>query len=280
MTDSGDDLDQLLRRAAGFTDRDADDRWQVVAKLHGRTDRFAFEAACRLAVADDSSERVLGLDILGQIGYSADRPFLEETLPILITASSDDRAEVVAASIAALGHIGDHRGLPSALRHAGHVCDDIRYSVAVALPAVAGDPPAAQAVEALILLSADADPQIRDWATFGLGSQLDVDGERVRDALAARLTDDEGDTAGEALVGLARRGDQRTLAPLLAWLAADPGNLIVEAAAELGAAEALPALLRLKHAGWQQNDARPSVLDDAIQACSAGMETGSQSDLA
>jgi HEAT repeat protein len=179
MTDSGNDLDQLLRCAAEFTDREADERWQIVAKLHGRTDRLAFEAACRLAVADDGSERVLGLDILGQIGYSADRPFLEETLPILIAACSDDRAEVVAASIAALGHIGDHRGLPSILRHAGHVCDDTRYSVAVALPAVAGDPPAAQAVEALILLSADADPQTRDWATFGLGSQLDIDGEPV-----------------------------------------------------------------------------------------------------
>jgi HEAT repeat protein len=110
MTNSGDDLDQLLRCATEFTDREADERWQIVAKLHGRTDRLAFEAACRLAVADDSSERVLGLDILGQIGYSADRPFLEETLPILIAACSDDRAEVVAASIAALGHIGDHRG--------------------------------------------------------------------------------------------------------------------------------------------------------------------------
>lgn len=270
MTDAGrDDIDQMLRCAAGFSDRDADERWLVVAELHRRTDRPAFEGARRLATADSSSDRVLGLDILGQIGYVADRPFLEETLPILIAACADARTEVLAAAITALGHVSDHRALSSVLRHAGHICHDVRNSVAVALPAVAGDPPAAEAVAGLILLSADADPQVRDWATFGLGSQLDVDGESVRDALAARLLDDEGDTAGEALLGLARRGDRRALAPLLAWLAGDPGNLIVEAAAELGAIEALPALLRLKQAGWQDDEPRPSILDDAIQACSA-----------
>jgi HEAT repeat protein len=245
-----------------------------VAELHRRTDRPAFEAACRLAGAESSADRELGVDILGQIGYPADRPFLEETLPILTAACADDRTEVLSAAITALGHVGDHRALPSVLRHAGHDCDDMRYRVAVALPAVAGDPPAEEAVAALILLSADPDPQVRDWATFGLGSQLDVDSELVRDALAARLTDEEGDTAGEALLGLARRRDQRALAPLLAWLVDEPGNLIVEAAAELGAIEALPALLRLQHAGWQQDDPRPYVLDDAIQACSAGTETG------
>jgi HEAT repeat protein len=270
MTEGGRaDLDQLLRRAAGFAERDTEERWQVVAELHRRTDRPAFEAACRLALADSGPDRVLGLEILGQIGYSADRPFLEDTLPILIAACADDRTGVVAAAVTALGQVRDHRALPSVLRQVRHPSDDVRYQVAVALPAVAGDPPAAEAVSALILLSADGDPEVRDWATFGLGSQLDVDDEPVRDALAARLTDEEGDTAGEALLGLARRGDRRTLAPLLAWLADDPGNLVVEAAAELGAAEALPALLRLKQAGWQQDDPRPSVLDDAIRACSA-----------
>jgi HEAT repeat protein len=233
----------------------------------------------RLAGAESSSDRVLGLDILGQIGYRADRPFLNETLPILTAACSDDRTDILAAAITALGHVGDHRALPSVLRHARHICDDVRYRVAVALPAIAGDPPAALAIAALIMLSADVDPQVRDWATFGLGSQLDVDDEPVRDALAARLTDEQGDTAGEALLGLARRGDQRALAPLLAWLADDPGNLIVEAAAELGAIEALPALLRLKHAGWQHDDPRPSLLDDAIRACLSGTETGPHSNL-
>jgi hypothetical protein len=264
-----DDLDPLLRRAAGFADFDAEARWEVVAALHRRTDRAAFEAALRFAAATGTAERVLGLDILGQIGYSANRPFLEDTLPVLTAACEDDRPDVIAAAVTALGHVGDARALPAVLRHAGHASEEVRYAVAVALPHVAGDPPDARAVAALIPLSADADPDVRDWATFGLGSQLDVDDDRVRDALAARLADEDGDAAGEALVGLARRGDPRTLAPLLAWLDEDPGNLVVEAAGALGAPEALPALLRLKAAGWQDRNPFPSVLDDAIRACRA-----------
>jgi hypothetical protein len=42
----------------------------------------------------------------------------------------------------------------------------------------------------------------------------------------------------------------------------------VEAAAALSAPEALPSLLRLKAAGWQDSDPRPWLLDDAIRACS------------
>ncbi len=263
------DLDGLLRRAAGLTDVDAEARWEIVAGLHRRTDRAAFEAARRFATAGSTADRVLGLDVLGQLGYPADRPFLEETLPVLTVACADDRADVVAAAVTALGHLRDRRAAPAVLRHAGHGSAEVRFAVAGALPGIAGDPPDARIVEALILLSADADPEVRDWATFGLGSQLDADGERVRDALAARLGDEDGDAAGEALLGLARRGDPRTLAPLLARLADDPSDLIVEAAAELGAPEALPALLRLKDAGLP-----PSVLDDAIQACSPSARRG------
>jgi HEAT repeat protein len=252
--------------------------WEIVAALHRHADRLAFDAACRLVEGDSSADRVLGLDILSQIGVLANRPFLEETLPILIAACADDRTDVLAAAIGALGHVGDPRGLASVLSHAGNSCDDVRFQVAVALPTVAGDSPAADAVAALILSSADADADTRDWATFGLGSQLDVDSEAVRDALAARLTDEEGDTAGEALLGLARRGDQRALAPLLARLVNEPGNLIVEAAAALRSTEALPAVVRLKDASWQLDDPRPSVLDDAIQACSDRKATTSDSD--
>jgi hypothetical protein len=102
---------------------------------------------------------------------------------------------------------------------------------------------------------------------MGLGSQLDVDTAVVRDALAARIDDSGGDTAGEALLGLARRRDRRALSPILTRLAATPGNLIVEAAAELGAPEALPSLRRLKATGWQDRDTHPTLLDDALRAC-------------
>ena len=116
------------------------------------------------------------------------------------------------------------------------------------------------------LPAANEDGDVRDWATFGLGSQLDADSDAIRAALAARLHGQSGDAAGEALLGLVRRHDPRALSPLLSSLQTDPGNLIVEAAAELGAREALPVLLQLKAQGWG-DDADRALLDQAIAAC-------------
>lgn len=266
VTHGGPDVHALLRRAAATEDQEA--RWAIVAELHASTDRAAFEAACALTSSGDPDERILGLDILGQLGYPAGRPFLEDSLPVVLACCDDDRPEVVSSAIMALGHLGDPRGLPATLGHVAHPSEEVRFAVAFALPGVAGCPPADEAAGALVRLTRDPDPEVRDWATMGLGEPFDADSEEIRDALAESLTDEEGDTAGEALLGLAQRTDPRALAPLLARLDSDPGNLVVEAAGALGAAEALPALRRLKAAGWQERDPRPSVLDQAIEACS------------
>jgi len=83
-------------------------------------------------------------------------------------------------------------------------------------------------------LSGDPAPRVRDWATFGLGSQIDRDDTQVRDALMARLEDPDEDTRVEALRGLAARGDERAIPPLLVELDGlkgfqDPDDAVDEA---------------------------------------------------
>jgi hypothetical protein len=56
-----------------------------------------------------------------------------------------------------------------------------------------------------------------------LQRRRDEDTDAIRDALAARVDDPDGDTSGEALLGLARRHDPRALPVLLARLDDDPG---------------------------------------------------------
>jgi hypothetical protein len=63
---------------------------------------------------------------------------------------------------------------------------------------------------------------------------------------SAALHDQDGDTAGEAMVGLARRKDTQVIAPLLAFLqAGNVGSLPLEAAAALGDPVLLPTLQQI-----------------------------------
>jgi HEAT repeat protein len=55
-------------------------------------------------------------------------------------------------------------------------------------------------------LTQDTAPEVRDWATFALGTQIDLDTSEIRDALAARLNDPDEVTRAEAATGLSRRG--------------------------------------------------------------------------
>jgi HEAT repeat protein len=67
------------------------------------------------------------------------------------------------------------------------------------------------AVNGLIALSKDVDFDVKNWATFGLGSQCDVDNSSLRQALIDRTTDSDPEIRGEALIGLARRKDDRVI---------------------------------------------------------------------
>jgi HEAT repeat protein len=125
-----------------------------------------------------------------------------------------------------------------------------------------------RAIQALIGLSTDEDSVVRDWATFGLGTLTDYDSPELRDALIARLSDTCVDARFEALVGLARRKDNRALRPILESLSATTVyEMALEAAQELADPRLLPALLDLKKRWATDDDRFVADLDSAIDAC-------------
>jgi HEAT repeat protein len=266
-------LDELIDRAF-LSDPEAEEYWNAVGELQARGDRPTFEKARALALEPGEAERVLGVDILAQLGFKKGRPFLEESLPLVEgLASPDQTARMIEAAITALGHLADERSAPVVLAHVTHPDPDVRHAVAMALPDVSGDSPSRAVLEALFTLMADPDPDVRNWATFGLGAQFEVDTPEVRQALIARIEDDKegGSIAGEALRGLARRRDERALMPILRRLAIrdpDPGYLILEAARELADARCLPALYALRDARVEQET--DDDLTAAIDACERG----------
>nr|WP_078462352.1 HEAT repeat domain-containing protein [Sphingomonas sp. NIC1] len=80
----------------------------------------------------------------------------------------------------------------------------------------------------------DRDPEVRNWATFGIGQQSDADSDAIRHALKNQLCDADPDVRYEAIIGLGRRRDRRALGFLKTMLHDDPDDVFArEAAAKL-----------------------------------------------
>jgi len=234
-------VEALLRIA---TDQSVPDEahWDAVVKLQCIGSGEVLRACQELARSSDPWSRRCAVAVAGQLG-SPGRNFPAECKALIAPLLSfDEPVEVLSDAIAACGHLyGPDETSPVAI-FVAHPDPDVRFAVAFAL----GGHQQTAAVDALIRLSADTDSNVRNWATFGLGTQIDDDDPAIADALLARVEDGDLDTRDEALIGLARRGDLRVLAPLQAALEADSvGELAVEAAGNLACAELIPSLEKL-----------------------------------
>lgn len=253
------ELIQLALRAGD----DDDAYWVPLPILHRRGSAEVLDAAFELCASPRSGERRLGVDILGQLGVPT-RTFPEEgSAMVLSMLQKETDPEVLASLGHAAGRLGDPQAVDSVVRLAKHPENDVRWSAACSLSTWENDD---RAIAALIALTSDSDESVRDWATFGLGSLMDRDTPEIREALLRRTSDEDDDTRGEAMVGLARRHDPRVVEPLIQELSAESvGSLAVEAAKEVADPRLRPVLEELRN--WWDVD--PKLLEEAIEASTA-----------
>jgi HEAT repeat protein len=225
--------DELFALARAAEDEDA--YWSCVRELHRRVDEHTFRIADVLCESFATGERCLGADVLGQLGAvegqtAAEGPFASASGRVLIRLlEEDDEPAVLSSAAIGLGHLHDERAIDRLVALASHASADVRRAVVHGLMGHDDD----RAVRTLIALSADPDAAVRDWATFSLGVQIERDTPELRDALAARLSDQDADTRDEAIRGLALRGDERAIE---AALEAGPSAQVREAIELLAAA--------------------------------------------
>lgn len=213
----------------------------------------------RLATDASARERALACDALGQLG-GADGTARDRIVPVLIEALDDDDPAVRSAAAAALSRQRDERAIGPLAGRRGDPDADVRHAVAVGLAGF-DDP---LALDALVDLTRDPGPAVRDWATFAIGSLTTVTTPAIVAALVERLGDPDGQTREEAVQGLVeRRGHPDVIEALAAALAAG-GRGPLEAAARLGDPRLLPALLAVTPA----SDPERLLLEHAIYACS------------
>jgi HEAT repeat protein len=239
--------------------------WALVESLWGEDPK---EVWARLApLADEADPRLQQLvpDVLSQLGFEA-QPLFFETLEVFHRlVSRGPGPEVLAAVAEAAARFHDPSLVTLLAPHARHPDRAVREAVLHAIRRSAHP----SALEALLHLSTDEDPGLREWATFALGSQEPlVDGPAVREALAARLTDPHGPTRDEALVGLALRRDPRALGPLRAQLEQGfVGRALFDAARALASPLLWPALEALE----QRAGALASLEDEDRAALAAAV---------
>lgn len=243
-----------------------DDHEESLCVVHYRGGREELDLGLEYARSADPLDRVVGADVLSQLGWG-DREFLDESVEALIALLEDSDPSVGQAAAFALGHRADERAVPHLIRLAGHESSQIRLGLVFGL--TGQEVP--EAIETLIRMSADPDEGVRDWATFGLGTQIEADTSDIREALCLRLSDEDPETRGEALVGLAKRRDPRVVPALLKeWVDYDEtGILSIEAAETMGDPVLLPQLEKfLATMDWAEDDSyfRNQLLR-AIAAC-------------
>jgi HEAT repeat protein len=209
-------VSDLFSAAIDWSHDDGEGDWAAVVALQLLGSREVLDQALTLAASDDAR----AADILGQLGVP-DRAFPEECLQATLQLLTSDTAEcVLQASAVALGHLRDPRATNALARLVDHDSPDVRHAIAFALRGSTDE----RGIAALIHLSNDRDPDVRDWATFGLGRLGTLDTPEIRDALRHRLDDVDEETRYEALCGLARCGDPCIAQLLIDAISADPSN--------------------------------------------------------
>jgi len=272
----GDDrelVDDLISRAVDAyrelaDDGDLDPVWPLLTQAAIRFD-YALDGARTLAGSDDPVERAVAGLLVGSVNSGRDDgPWRDRSLEICAEMLRDESdPDVVWAVAHALGQLEDGRAAALLLPLAEHPDSDVRFKVAMGLPSTYDqDNPDEAIVAALIALSGDEDEDVRDYATFGLGTTLEsVDTPEVRAALRARAEDEHADTRNEALAGLAFRYDPAVVPLLSKELESDEvDSVTVQAASVIADPQLLPGLRRLADALGPGEQAE---LERAIERC-------------
>ena len=257
-------------KAAISTDNE-DICWDNIWILQARGGREELAAAAKLCDSADPNQRIIGINILGQLGMP-DRSFPRECVDVLLELiDRESDANVIASIGIACGHLQDPRGVAPLVRWKNHPNPGVRMGVVLGLTCQEDE----LAIATLIELSDDEDEDIRNWATFALGSQIETNTPAIRDALFDRaileMGEDEpiAEIRGEALLGLAIRKDPRVVMPLFEELQSEcVSRLAVEAASLLAEPRLYPALIHLQQ--WWDLD--PALLREAIDNCRSKLD--------
>ncbi|ELR69317.1 hypothetical protein C900_05158 [Fulvivirga imtechensis AK7] len=244
--------DKLLLRL--INNKSERTRWENISVLRKRPSEALFLKCVELTKSEDPKKRKIGIDILAQFGLPP-RPFLNQSIKVffdLLQTETDPK--VLMALLYAISHNNsdlNQSQIQELCRFSNNDNEYIKEGLVAALLGI-DDP---QAIKTLIQLSSDRLSHIRDWATFGIGTQIDRNNKKIREALWNRVNDRHQDTKLEAILGLAKRKDSRVKDIIIRELIdGEFGSILFEAIIELEDKELLPHLETVLESSKNNND--------------------------
>jgi hypothetical protein len=242
--------------------------WENIQELRYRPSLEIFNASVKLIKSRIPKKRIIGINVLAQLGLPP-RPFFKESRKLFFDILIKEKdPKVLLPVLYAIGHNNeklksDVIALLASFKD--NADEGVREGLVSALLSVDNK----LAIDALIHLTTDKVSTIRDWATFGIGTQIDRNNKRIREALWLRVDDKDEVTKLEAIVGLAKRKDKRIKQKIQnEILEGENSTLIFEAIQELGDKTFLP-FLKKNLSSAKKNDDKNSIwldkLNEAIQ---------------
>lgn len=232
--------DKLLSRL--INNKTDKSRWDNISVLRKRPSQKLFAKCAELIKSNNPKIRKIGIDILAQLGLPP-RPFLKETLKIyfdLFEVETDP--DVLMSLLYSIGHNNDKLDNEQIEKICSFIYSENSWVKEGLVSALLGIDNL-NAIETLIKLSSDKLSHIRNWATFGLGTQIERNNTNIREALWERVNDKHQETKLEAIVGLAKRKDKRVNDIVRREIiGGEYGTLLFEAIIETQDKEFLPLL--------------------------------------
>ncbi|TCI84801.1 hypothetical protein [Tenacibaculum sp. M341] len=218
--------------------------WDNISELRRRPCVDVYEKATLLARSKNNKEKIIGIDVLAQLGFNP-RFKQEETIKLYFDLiETKPNGKVLSSILYGISHNNENLTKEqveklSVFKYSTNA--DVRKALVNSLCGLEYD----IAINTLIHLSKDKVVSVRDWATFGLGSQIEINNKTIIDALWDRINDSDQNSRFEAIVGLANRNDKRVKEIIIKELnRREYGTLLFEAIETLNDLDFLPYLER------------------------------------
>jgi hypothetical protein len=206
--------------------------WNAIFELRNFIDDEMIEQCFCLINSKNIKDKIVGIDIISQLGIYR-KKFLNDLLDKLFQNLKSEEEELLVSCLIAIGH-NNKKITKQQLKTLSQFTDskskNIRYALVFAILTLTNE----IAINILLKLSDDRSPKVRDWAVFGLGTQIEADNSEIRNMLYKHCFDKDDQTKQEAIIGLANRNDRRIYEIIRAELNSNNfGSLLFETIMQL-----------------------------------------------